>query len=305
MLRDTRIQLNTLPAFRLCVILIFLTSACSGLSDSLTLEPHVPLKLLVGPVSLQAAITESKQIHSFEVAPSPESDPTLLAQLVNETETKAQRLLTEHLARHNGFSVLPFSETRRLQADLGSDKTTWNEEQLVALGRLADVDMVIDAHILDYGVVRWQYWVTGWLTHASIATTIVGLVSAWNPAAIGAYLAFDATTDLPIWWGGAQIFGWAFRPVRIQLHAFQVRPCGGIIWTEQEMVVKVPGKELEAYPPEDQRRKEVQLEANLTKALATFAESAGEKLTRRLCTENGQPESISNFSVWSVLDLLY
>ena len=128
---------------------------------------------------------------------------------------------------------------------------------------------------------------------------------AWNPAAIGAYLAFDATTDLPIWWGGAQIFGWAFRPVRIQMHALQSSPCEGLVWTEQELVIKVPGKALAEYSPEKQRRKDIQLTVNLDKALGALTESAGEKLSRQPCTESGKPDAISNFSVWSVLDLLY
>lgn len=41
--------------------------------------------------------------------------------------------------------------------------------------------------------------------------TALGIATAWNPAAIGASFAVDAMIDLPIWYGGAQLFGWAFR----------------------------------------------------------------------------------------------
>jgi hypothetical protein len=229
----------------------------------------------------------------------------VLAQLTDETETTAQRLLTEHLTQRPEFTVVPFADVRRAQADLSGTTRSWSEEHLLSLGHATGADFVVDAHILDYGVVRWQYWVAGWLTHASVATTVVGFASAWNPAAIGAYLAVDATTDLPLWWGGAHVFGWAFRPVRVQLHAFQMISCEGMVLTEQELLLKVPGKTLAGYPPEQQKRKEVQLHVNLDKALAALAERAGKKLAGQPCTETGQPKTISNFSFWSALDLLH
>lgn len=178
-------------------------------------------------------------------------------------------------------------------------------EAVACAGRSAGADLIVDAHILDYGVVRWQYAATGLVVHASAELLAVGLASAWNPVALGAWAAFDITTDIPLWFGGAQVSGWAFRPVRIQIHALQIEPCEGMIWTEQELVLKVPGKTLEEYAPEQQRRKEVQLNVNLDKALAALAERAGKTLTRQPCAESGQLDTISNFSVWSVLDFLY
>ena len=300
-----RTMKRTTLAYSICVALILLVDACSSLPALRTDVPRTAAKLVVGPVNLQTAITKSAQMYSFDEEPSPENEPHVLAQLMDETETTAQRLLTEHLTQRPEFAVVQFADTRRLQADLGNGERPWNEDQLLSLGRVTGADIVVDAHILDYGVVRWQYWVTGWLTHASIATTIVGFASAWNPAAIGAYLAVDATTDFPLWWGGAHAFGWAFRPVRIQMHALQTSPCEGLVWTEQELIIKVPGKALAEYSPEAQRRKDVQLQANLNRALASLAESAEEKLARTPCTESGQPEMISHFSIWSILDFLY
>lgn len=77
-----------------------------------------PLKVVVGPVILEAPIIKSTQIHSFEEASSPEIDPVLLAQMAEEIQITAQRFLTEHLACHSEIMVVPFDETRRLLADL-------------------------------------------------------------------------------------------------------------------------------------------------------------------------------------------
>ena len=133
----------------------------------------------------------------------------------------------------------------------------------------------------------------------------VGFATAWNPAAIGIYLAVDATTDFPLWYGGASIFGWAFRPVRVHADMVQTRNCRGLIWSHDELVVRVPGKTLADYPPLQQSRKEIQLEANLNRVMGQIAESIGDSLALQPCNSSGMPKRISSFSVRSVLDLLY
>lgn len=92
-------------------------------------------------------------------------------------------------------------------------------------------------------------------------------------------------TDVPFWWGGAYVAGWAFRPVRIQVEARQVVGCVVPVWHEQEVVVLIPWKTLAKYPPEQRQRKEVQLEVNLSRALAEVAENAGRELRLKPCEE--------------------
>ncbi|MGH7227929.1 MAG: hypothetical protein ACREIH_01835 [Nitrospiraceae bacterium] len=286
------------------ITLCWLLGGCSTLGGSPPSSARSPLKIVVGPVILEAPVSKSTQINSFDEAPPPEVEPVMLAQLMEEVQIKAQRSLTEHLARQGGLVVVPFDETRRMLADLAPTGTPLTDAQLETLGTQSRADVVVTAIIHDYGIVRWQYWVTGWVTHATIATTVVGVATAWNPIAIGAYLAFDATTDFPIWYGGAYAFGWAFRPVRVHLDATQLTHCPGPIWTEEELAIKVPGKTLAQYPPEDRGRKEIQLEANLNRAIEDLAETAGRDLTLQPCTENGKPKTINNFSFLSLLDHL-
>jgi len=120
----------------------------------------------------------------------------------------------------------------------------------------------------------------------------------------GVFLAFDATTDFPIWYGGAEVFGWASRPIRVHLDAIQLRDCEGSIWTDDKLRVRVPGKTLAEYPLAQQKLKEAQLEANLNRAMAEIAGTAGEKLVIQTCTEDGKPEEIGGFSFSSLFDLL-
>jgi hypothetical protein len=128
--------------------------------------PNPPLKVVVAPIALEAAITKSTQIHSFDEAPSPEREPVLLQQLEDEIQVGAQRHLTEQFARQKGFDIVPFRDVRRLSADINLADNPWTEEQHRALGRQMNADFVISGRILDYGHVRWQYSLAGLIVHA-------------------------------------------------------------------------------------------------------------------------------------------
>lgn len=276
---------------------------CSTLGGQPLSATPPPLKVVVGPVILEAPITKSTQIHSFDEEPSAENEPVLLAQLKEEIQITAQGFLTEHLARQSGLMVVSFDETRRLLADLAPAGAPLTEDQVRALGHQTGADIVITGLIHDYGAVRWQYWVTGLVVHSAVGLTILGVATAWNPVAIGAYFVYELP-DVAIWSGGAYVFGWAFRPVRVHLDAFQLKNCEGPVWTDDALRVRVPGKALAEYPVEKQKLKEVQLEVNLNRAMAELAETAGEKLALQACMEDGKPEKIRGFSFSSLFDLL-
>src|SRR5262245_20966074 len=148
-----------------------------------------PLTIVVGPVTFEAPVTKSRQIYTFEQNPDPDVDRQLLPVLVDDIEVVAQRALANELAKHPDIRVIPFDETRRMLADIVTAGKPLTEVQIQALGQQTGADLMVTGVIHDYGAVRWQYWVTGWLAHVAVATTIVGLATAWNPAAIGAYLA--------------------------------------------------------------------------------------------------------------------
>jgi len=276
-----------LSAFTL--ILLCLSGGCAGWWSKTLPPPEPPLKIVVAQMTLEAPITKSTQMQTFEETPSPEIEPVIRTQLIEEVELRAQRLLTEQLAAQPGFHVMPFSETRRLVGNLGVRREPLSDAQLRALADESGTDIILTGRIPDYGAVRWQYWVGGWAMTATAHLMIVGFASGWNPAVVGSFMALDLSTDLPFWWGGAYAFGWGLRPVRVQVEAVQTGRCGGPLWDTQTVMVLIPGKTLAVFPPEERRRKEVQLGVNLERAIRDIADAAGRSLRLKPC--GPEPES--------------
>lgn len=264
------------------MVLFCLTDGCAGWWSRTLPPPDPPLEIVVAQITLDAPITSSTQIHSFDEAPSEETEPTIRTQLIEEVELHAQRVLTEYLARQEGFQVIPFEEARHMRSEFSFPTIPLTDEQLRAFGRAVGADFVLHGRIHDYGRLQWQHWVTGWLTVASVHTTIVGAATAWNPLAMGAYIAYDLVTDLPLWYGGAYVFGWAFRPVHIEVEAIQLKGCELAGWDDEDVVVSAQ-KALNEYPPEVRKRKEIQLQVHLEQALKGVAETAGRTLRLNPC----------------------
>lgn len=262
-----------------------------------------PLNVVVGPVTITAPISKSTEIHSFEESPSPEREPALRAQLLAEVRVQAQRFLTDHLGQQPGFTVIPFDDVRRLQADLGPSEGSWTEEELRALGKQAGADLVLSGEIIDYGAVNWKFWATGFAMDTTAGVAAVGAATGWNPVGMAAALGFELLHNVPIYYGGAYIFGWAFRPVRVEVEAIQLRGCKGSVWVNQEIMVTIPRKTMEAYPPEQRNRKELQLEGNLNRAMGEVAEHAGRDLRLQPCTEAGRPARRSGLPFLSLIGL--
>ena len=208
-----------------------------------------------------------------------------MTQLIDEVEVKGQRILTEQLGNQFGFIVVPFADARRMRTNLGSTHTQLDPDQLRMFATEAHADVVISAHIVDYGVVRWQYWVPGLIISMIVETLIVGAASEFNPLIMAAVAGSELITDVPFWWGGAYVAGWALRPVRVKVDALQVSGCDLQIWKEEAFVSLILWKTLASYSKEERRRKDVQLEVNLTRALEEIAESAGHELRLKPCEQ--------------------
>jgi hypothetical protein len=264
-------------------VFVLVTTGCSLFSPHALPPPTPPLKLLVAEVTLKAPVTSPTDLQSFREPLSPEVKPVLLAQLIEEVEVKAQRLFIEQLGQQPGFTAVPFAEARRMRATLDSTHKELDATQLRVLGAEAAADVVLSGHILDYGKVHWQYWVPGLAVSMLAETLIVGAATGFNPAIMAATAGSELLTDVPFWWGGAYIAGWAFRPVRIQVAALQVMGCAEPVWHDEEVIVLIPWKTLAKYLPEERQRKEVQLEVNLSRALAEVAVSAGRELRLKPC----------------------
>lgn len=151
--------------------------------------------------------------------------------------------------------------------------------------RLLASVLTITGRIVDYGVVRWQYWVPGLVLSMMTETLIVGAASGFNPALMAATAGSELFTDVPFWWGGAYVAGWALRPVRVKAEALDVRGCAEKSWNEEAVVMLVPGQTLKQFPSDERRRKEVQLTVNLSRALTEIADNAGQELRLAPCAK--------------------
>jgi hypothetical protein len=282
---------------------------CCALTGCSTLWGHSlppanpPLRVVVGPLAMTAPISKSTEIYSFEETPSPEIEPVLRAQLIEEVRIKAQQVLTHQIGQQPSFTVIPFDDVRRLQADLGPSEGPWTEEELRVLGKQAGADLVLTGEIIDYGAVNWKLWATGFVIDTTVSVAIVGAATSWYPAGVAGALGFELLHNVPIYFGGGYVLGWAFRPVRVEVEAIQLGGCEGSIWVNQEVMITIPRKTMEAYPPEQRNRKELQLEANLTRAMEEVAEHAGQDLRLEPCTEDGHPAKRSGLPFLSLLGL--
>lgn len=272
--------MNRIPA-GLCLLVI---SGCAWLPWHSLPPPNPPLTVLVGAVTLEAPVTSPSDLATFEESPPPEVAPQLLKQLIDEVEVTAQRLLTEELARKPGFLVVPFPEARRLQSNHAAAGEPLDADGWRALAEEAHADVVVTGRLVDYGVVRWQYWVPGLLVSMLTETLIVGAATGFNPVAMAGTAASELLTDVPVWWGGAYIAGWALRPVRLKAEAREVRKCAEKSWKEEAIVVLIPGWTLKKYESDERRLKEVQLTVNLTQAVTDIADEAGKELRLAPCT---------------------
>jgi hypothetical protein len=227
---------------------------------------------------MEAPVSSSTKIHSFDEAPSPEREPQVRAELIAEVEAKSQRQLTEELAE-GPFEVTPFSETRRILADL--PRGALLNGQLKTLAYEAGADVVVTGRILVYGTVPAKYWFSTYAVSETAQLLAIGILSGGNPIAIGAYLGYDLLTDVPAWTGGAYAFGLAYRPVFVEVEAIQV-PCGRQIWKKRNVVL-VAYRALLRYPWRDRWKKEVQLGVNLRSAISSIADSASDGLRLQPC----------------------
>jgi len=239
--------------------------------------------VLVGPFTMEVAISHSSKIYSFDEPPSPEQEPDIRKRLIADATFTAQQLMTDRLGRQKRFSVLPLHEAERLEATV-APLVTVARERILAMGRVAGADLVLFGRLLGYGQMPLRYWLTFWAITASSQLTVVGAVSGCNSVAMGSYLLFDIMTDLPIWTGGFYAFGWAFRPVLIEVEVWQLTGCEQEVWKVREFAL-LGHKYLETYPEHLRKKKEVQLEANLTRAIEELAELASRTLTMQPCPQ--------------------
>ena len=239
-------------------------------------QQEIPLEerpyVAVLPIGIEVEITQLSSIKTVEEDLSPKDEARQLADALQEIRMEARRLLQSRLAAGQQFRFVPDEQVAtavtQLELKPGVVPTT---DQLADLRAQLGADLVIVGNILDYGKIRWQYWVPGLVVSMLAETLIVGAATGFNPAFMAATAGSELLTDVPFWWGGAYIGGWAFRPVRVEASAFDPFD-GAVVWDETEAAVYLWGR-LKEVPEEERKKKEVQLGLNLKKAMEDIGDS--------------------------------
>lgn len=224
------------------------------------------------PIGIEVEITKLSEVKSVEEDLSLEDEAQQVADALQQIRREARRLLQSRLAAGQRFRLVSDEQVAAavttLELKPGVVPTT---DQLADLRAQLSADLVIVGHILDYGKIRWQYWVPGLVVSMLTETLIVGAVTGFNPAFMAATAGSELLTDVPFWWGGAYVAGWAFRPVRVEASAFDPLD-GAVVWSETEAAVYLWGR-LKEVPEGERKKKEVQLGLNLKKAMEAIGDS--------------------------------
>ena len=224
------------------------------------------------PIGIEVKITNLSDVKSVEEDLSPEDEAQQLADALQQIRTDAQRLLQSRLAAGQRFRFAPDEQVAAAVTTLElTPGVVPKTDQLAYLRAQLGADLVIVGNILDYGKIRWQYWVPGLVVSMLTETLIVGAATGFNPAFMAATAGSELLTDVPFWWGGAYIGGWAFRPVRVEASALDPLD-GAVVWDETETAVYLWGR-LKEVPEGERKKKEVQLGLNLKKAMEDIGDS--------------------------------
>jgi len=251
----------------LLFVLLFLLSACAHpLPKTLALER--PPRLGIIGFKMTAPI---KKLSSIVEAPpenlSRKEKAALLDKDLRDIEARASFFLIGYLDEEKKIEpvLVPegFAGTSRGEAPSIS--------QIAELKRDFGLDAVIYGEIPWYGKTRLLYPILGESLDITAESVVLGFATGWNAPIIFGNIGFELLTSTPLWFGGAYLFGVAFRPVSVDATVLSAEN-GKVVW--QKSVDRImPGKILKSYPESERSKKEVQLEASLKKAVRAIAAS--------------------------------
>jgi Curli production assembly/transport component CsgG len=242
--------------------------------SSVALEERPSLAVL--PFGIEVHITKLSSIKSVEGSPPKEDEARAVAAAVREVEEEARWLMVSRLATAQGFRVVPSEAADAVAAELGIQRgQVPAAEEVREFGRRLGADLVVAGSILDYGKVRWTWSAAGMLADLTWETVVIGLATSWNPAIILGNVGFELLTSTPLWFGGAYVLGVSFRPVRVEVRAFETVE-GYPIWQTIEESAYAWGA-LKDLPEEIRKKKESQLILNLAEIMETLADELTEQ----------------------------
>lgn len=252
----------------ICFFFLFLLSACAANPLPKTLTADHPPRLGIIGFKVTAPI---KRLSSIMEAPpenlSHEEEAALISKSLNDVEDRAVKFLAEDLKEEK--KIEPVVIPDGLFGTHRGERPT--PVQMDMLRKEFGVDAVLYGDIPSYGKTRLIYPILFETLDIAAESIVIGLATQWNSVLIFGNLGFEVLTSTPVWFGGAYLFGWAFRPVTVEAWALSTDNKKEIWHNSVDSVVS--SKILKSYPEFERSKKDVQLEASLRKAVLSLAES--------------------------------
>lgn len=248
-----------MPSYYLLLLVLFL--GCSNLNLKKN-DTSRPLRLGVLGFKITAPIKKIKHIKSLEKG---ERAPDL-GQELERREKDAKAFFIKYLN-----SYYPNIVT----VDIPLEALEWKKDlrvpsdQLKKIKNTYDLDALILGEIPWYGKTNLVWPLIGFTADVATETLIIGLVTKWNGPIIFANLGWEVVTNGPLWFGGAWLFGQAYKPVTLKAKLIDLRE--GIQEHEEEFDVTKSKHMLNKLPESERKKIENQLDASLKKALKELA----------------------------------
>lgn len=240
------------------MLLIFLAS-CSNISLKKKASRLIPLRLGVLGFKITAPIKKVKDIDS---APKGK----ILQDEILKREIEAKKFFFQYFNTY-------YKDIELVDVPINSVK--WqkglkiSESDLKLLHEKYALDGLLFGEIPWYGKTNLMWPIIGFTADIAIETVIIGVVTKWNGPIILANLSWEVLTNGPIWFGGAWLFGQAYKPVTIETKLVTFKD--GIHEHKEEFDVTKSRHMLEKFPEKERNKIENQLDASMKKALKNIA----------------------------------
>ncbi len=217
---------------------------------------------ITAPIKKLSSIQDTSDEDLTEV-----DEKQLLSDQFKKIEELATNDLKSHLEKTGFFDVVlipdGFSGTQR------GEKPT--DAQVDAIAKEFRADMIFYGQIPWYGKTRLLYPLLFTAGDIASETLVFGLLTNWNSRLLLVNVGFELLTNIPLWFGGAYLFGVAFRPVSVDGHVIYAKNDKSDWDDAVERVVSK--KYLIAYPESERARKEIQLESSLKSSIEGLSNS--------------------------------
>lgn len=244
---------------KIIILLLIFLASCSNISLKKKITRDAPLRLGVLGFRITAPLKELKDIDS-----SPEGK--VLQDEILKREIEAKKFFFQYF--HSYYKDIEL-------VDVPIDSVKWenglkiSKSDLKLLKEMYALDGLLLGEIPWYGKTNLLWPTIGFTADILIETLVIGVVTKWNGPLIVANLGWEVVTNGPIWFGGAWLFGQAYKPVTIETKLVTFKD--GIHEDKEEFDVTKSQHMLEKYPKKERKKVENQLDASLKKALKHIA----------------------------------